>query len=73
MRTLPSVTYTGTIYILYTGFPTLTGFLGPYSQIGTILEGDFTVASGGTVGATGLIRWNNVSPSSRTFFVSAEL
>jgi hypothetical protein len=73
MRTLPSVTYTGTIYILYTGFPTLTGFLGPYSQIGTILEGDFTVASGGTVGTTGLIRWNNVSPSSRTFFVSAEL
>ena len=76
MRTLPVVSSTGTIYIVSlssTNFINLTGFLGPYSQIGTILEGDFTVASGGTVGATGLIRWNNVSPSSRTFFVSSEL
>jgi hypothetical protein len=73
MRTLPTVSYTGTIYILVSSNINLTGFLGPYSQIGTILEGDFTVASGGTVGTTGLIRWNNVSPSSRTFFVSAEL
>jgi len=76
MRTLPVVSSTGTIYIVSlssTNFINLTGFLGPYSQIGTILEGDFTVASGGTVGATGLIRWNNVSPSSRTFFISSEL
>jgi hypothetical protein len=73
MRTLPVVSSTGTIYILVSSNINLTGFLGPYSQIGTILEGDFTVASGGTVGTTGLIRWNNVSPSSRTFFVSAEL
>ena len=73
MRTIPTLSYTGTLYWAASTNPTITGFLGPYSQVGNILEGDVTVASGGVSSSTAFIRWNNVTPSSRYFYLSAEL
>jgi hypothetical protein len=72
MRTTPTLTSSGTIYTQNTGI-NISSFAGPYSQIGAIIEGDFTLASATTSLTYQYIRWNNVAPGSRSFNYSAEL
>lgn len=73
MRVIPSLTRTGAMYFLHASTPLVSSFAGPYSQIANLLEGDFSLSSSGTTGATGLIRWNNIANASRSFTLSAEL
>jgi hypothetical protein len=74
MRTLPSSTQpstTGTIFIQNAGI-NISSWGGPYSTAGSIIEGDFTLASAWTSGNVGLIRFNN-SSGTKNFTFSAEL
>lgn len=73
MRSIPSLTRTGAMYFLCATTPVVTSFEGPYSQIGSVLEGDFVLATSTTNGTSGLIRWNNVPTASRSFNLSSEL
>jgi hypothetical protein len=72
MRTIPVITSSGTIYAQNLNI-TISSLAGPYSQAGSLLEGDFTLASGSTSGNFVIARWNNISPASRSFNISAEL
>jgi hypothetical protein len=72
MRTVPAITSSGTIYAQNLSI-NLSSLAGPYSQIGSLLEGDFTLASSSTSGNFVLARWNNIAVGSRSFNISAEL
>jgi hypothetical protein len=72
MRTVPSITTSGTIYAQNLSI-NVSSLAGPYSQIGSLLEGDFTLASASTSGNFCFVRWNNIAFGSRSFNISAEL
>jgi hypothetical protein len=72
MRTLPVITTSGTIHAGNLGI-NISSFAGPYSQVGSLLEGDFTLASASTSGNFVYGRFNNVATGSRSFNISAEL
>jgi hypothetical protein len=71
MRTLPSLTTAGTLYLQNLSSASVSSFAGPYSMGGTIIEGDFTMVSAITANAVGILRWNN--SSTQKFAYSAEL
>jgi hypothetical protein len=74
MRTsTPSLTTAGNIYLQNLGNINISSFAGPYSQKGTIVEGDFTMASSVTANITSFMRFNNVNTSTSKFNYSAEL
>jgi hypothetical protein len=74
MRTsTPSLTTAGNIYLQNLGSINISSFAGPYSQKGTIVEGDFTMASAVTANITSFMRFNNVNTSTSKFNFSAEL
>jgi hypothetical protein len=72
MRAIPTLSYSGTIYAQNINI-TVSSFGGPYSHIGSIVEGDFTLASGSGSGTTCFIRWNNMAAGSRSFTFNAEI
>ena len=72
MRTVPTITSSGTIYAQNLSI-NVSSLAGPYSQIGSLLEGDFTLASASTSGNFCFVRWNNIAIGSRSFNISAEL
>jgi hypothetical protein len=72
MRAIPSISSSGTIYAQNLNI-TISSLAGPYSQVGSLLEGDFTLASNSTPGNFVLARWNNIAVNSRSFNISAEL
>jgi hypothetical protein len=72
MRTVPVITSSGTIYAQNLNI-TISSLAGPYSQVGSLLEGDFTLASSSTSGNFVLARWNNIAGAARSFNISAEL
>jgi hypothetical protein len=72
MRIVPAITSSGTVYAQNLNI-TISSLAGPYSQIGSLLEGDFTLASGSTSGNFVIARWNNIAGGSRSFNISAEL
>jgi hypothetical protein len=72
MRTVPTITTSGTIYAQNLSI-NISSLAGPYSQIGSLLEGDFTLASASTSGNFCFVRWNNIATGSRSFNISAEL
>jgi hypothetical protein len=49
----------------------ISGFAGPYSMAGTIVEGDFSMVGAVAANAPGIMRWNN--SSTQKFAYSAEL
>jgi hypothetical protein len=71
MRTVPSLTTAQTLFMQNANI-NVSSFAGPYSQVGSILEGDFALASNWTSGSVGLIRYNNQS-GTKKFSLSAEL
>jgi hypothetical protein len=71
MRTLPSLTQAGTMYLQNLGTTSVSGFAGPYSMAGTIIEGDFSMVGAVTANITAILRWNNTS--TQRFAYSAEL
>lgn len=71
MRTLPSLTQAGTMYLQNLGTTSVSSFAGPYSMAGTIIEGDFTMVSTVTANITAVLRWNN--SATQKFAYSAEL
>jgi hypothetical protein len=71
MRTLPSLTQAGTMYLQNLGTTSVSSFAGPYSMAGTIIEGDFTMVGAVTANITAILRWNN--SSTQRFAYSAEL
>lgn len=74
MRAIPSLTTTGQLNLSFdTATHIVSGFGGPYSQIGSVLDIDVNLSSATTSGKAGLIRWNNVAVNSRSFILSAEL
>jgi hypothetical protein len=74
MRTAtPSLTTVGNIYFQNLGNVNISSFAGPYSQKGTIVEGDFTMASAVTANITSFMRFNNVNTATAKFNFSAEL
>lgn len=72
MRVIPLLNYSGTFVAQNLGI-NLSNFAGPYSHIGTIVEGDFTLGSSSSAGNYAIIRWNNIAPASRSFNFSAEI
>ncbi len=72
MRTIPTITTSGTIYAQNLSI-NVSSLAGPYSQVGSLLEGDFTLASASTSGNFVFVRWNNIASGSRSFNISAEL
>ena len=72
MRAVPTLSYSGTIIAQNLGI-NVSSFAGPYSQVGSVLEGDFTLASATTSGSYAFLRWNNIATGSRSFNLSAEL
>ena len=72
MRTTPTLSHSGTIYAQNLSI-NVSSFAGPFSQVGSIVEGDFTLASSTTSGNSVFLRWNNVASGSRSFSFSAEL
>ncbi len=71
LRTLPSLTQAGTMYLQNLGATSVSSFAGPYSIAGTIVEGDFTMVGTVTANAPAILRWNN--SSTQKFAYSAEL
>ena len=71
MRTLPTLTQAGTMYLQNLGSTSISSFAGPYSIAGTIVEGDFTMVSAVASNSPGILRWN--SSSTQKFAYSAEL
>lgn len=71
MRALPSLTQAGVMYLQNLGTTSVSGFGGPYSMAGTIIEGDFSMAGAVTANITAILRWNNTS--TQRFAYSAEL
>jgi hypothetical protein len=72
MRIVPAITSSGTVFAQNLDI-TISSLAGPYSQIGSLLEGDFTLASGSTSGNFVIARWNNIASNARSFNISAEL
>ena len=72
MRTVPTITTSGTIFAQNLSI-NVSSLAGPYSQIGSLLEGDFTLASASTSGNFCFVRWDNIASGSRSFNISAEL
>ena len=72
MRIVPTITTSGTLYVQPYNIA-VSSLAGPYSQVGTILEGDFTLVSSTTSGTSGLLRWSNIATGSRSFNINAEL
>jgi hypothetical protein len=70
MRTVPSLTQAGTMYLQNLGTTSVSSFAGPYSMAGTIIEGDFTMVGTVTANITAILRWNN--SSTQKFAYSAE-
>ena len=74
MRTAtPSLTTVGNIYLQNLSNVNISAFAGPYSQKGTIVEGDITMASAVTANQCGFMRFNNVNTATAKFNFSAEL
>ena len=74
MRTAtPSLTTVGNVYLQNLGNINISAFAGPYSQKGTIVEGDITMASAVTANICGFMRFNNVNTATAKFNYSAEL
>jgi len=74
MRTAtPSLTTVGNVYLQNLGNVNISAFAGPYSQKGTIVEGDITMASAVTANQCGFMRFNNVNTATAKFNFSAEL
>jgi hypothetical protein len=71
MRALPSLTQAGTMYLQNLGTTSVSGFGGPYSIAGTVIEGDFSMVGAVTANITAILRWNN--SSTQRFAYSAEL
>ena len=71
MRTVPSLTTAQQLWMQNANI-NVSSFAGPYSQAGSILEGDYILASNWTAGSVGLIRYNNQS-GVKKFSLSAEL
>jgi len=71
MRTLPSLSQSGTMYLQNLGATSVSSFGGPYSMAGTVIEGDFTMVGAVTANTTAILRWNN--SSTQKFAYSAEL
>ena len=72
MRAIPSLTYSGTIQTNASG-NVVSSFGGPYSHVGTLLEGDFVTGGSTSTATTALFRFGNIAAGSRTFFLNAEL
>ena len=73
MRAIPSLTTSGAIYFQNLGNINISSFAGPYTQHGTIVEGDFTMSSTVTIDRASFMRFNNVNTSTSRFNYSAEL
>lgn len=73
MRAIPSLTVVGNVYLQNLGNVNISAFAGPYSQKGTIVEGDFTMASSVTTNQCGFMRFNNVNTATARFNFSARL
>lgn len=71
MRTLPTLTTQGQIYLMSTGSSIISAFAGPTTQIGSLVEGGYTCGST-TSGVATTLAFNNVS-GTKTFSFSAEM